>query len=101
MEKVMLKVEDIVTGEIYQDYQNGNIVRWDRANDEKHPNDGGGPHIGNARKDFELKTTGNFTKTKLCHTTPEEKHWLNECIKAKKFIPLSEIKPIVLTYEIY
>lgn len=80
-----IKKEDLIENEIYV-HKNGNIVKY------KYLSDFGkvcGEYVGESKNIFN-NNGGNFVIKKLQLATPQEKHWLNSCITADKFITFEE-----------
>ncbi len=80
-----IKKEDLIKNKIYV-HKNGNIVKY------KYLTDFGkicGKHIGESKNIFN-NNGGNFVIKELRLATPQEKHWLNMCIEADKFISYEE-----------
>jgi hypothetical protein len=78
---------ELKKGEIYT-HSNGNIVRYDYLTHKVC-----GVHIGEFQNEFvsNMQThDGSFTITQLREATPEEKHWLQYCISADKFVSKEE-----------
>lgn len=75
---------DIVIEEFYKSSINGNIIKVEVLSSFAH-----GPHIGGIQSNFGF-TGGAFNQNTLILATPEEKRWLQACIKANKFIPKAE-----------
>jgi hypothetical protein len=88
-----IRKNDLVAGKIYR-HKNGTIVKWNGLN--------GGNHINPFRKTLNVATSGSYPGNDLYESTPEEKHWLETCIKEDKFISKEEametFKPLVGKY---
>ena len=69
--------EDLVKGEIYL-YDNAHIAIYPK---------GGNIHLNSNSFTPEREWAWSLD---IKNTTPEQKHWLNECIKVNKFIPYDE-----------
>ena len=79
-----LQKSDLKEGEIYTEPNNGNICMWNKT-DSKY-------FIGNRKSNFK-KGEGGFgaiNNYRLREATPEEKHWLETCIKEDKFVSYEE-----------
>jgi len=92
-----LKLEDLVVGEIY--YENYNNLNGNKYIFEYCKNQNGKGykhHINTSTNNYSNNTKhpsqNGFQMEGVRHATAKEKAWLNACIKANKFIPLSEIK---------
>jgi len=80
--------QDLIKGEYYVAY-NTNIFIWGITDSTY--------YLGNTCTDFQKKG-GNFYNAKRL-ATPEEKHWLDECIRLNKFITKEEaIKSFIPEY---
>ena len=82
-----IKKEELIIGEVYT-HKNGNICRCDQITNMYII----GKHLGNNRNEFRQppKNPGNFLINHMRLATSEEKHWLNCCITANKFITFEE-----------
>ena len=82
-----IKKEELIIGEVYT-HKNGNICRCDQITNMYII----GKHLGNNRNEFRQppKNPGNFLINHMRLATPEEKHYLNTCIKLDKFITFEE-----------
>jgi len=78
-----IKKEELIKGKIYT-HQNGNICRYDQIVN----NSIIGKHLGYNKSEFRKppNNLGNFNIDEMKLSTPEEKHWLEICINADKFI---------------
>lgn len=83
-----IKKEELIKGEVYR-HENENLVQYlfDSNDTQIH-----GYFIGDKRNVFRNynDTISKFTINKLKLATPEEKHWLESCITANKFIEFDE-----------
>ena len=88
-----IRKNDLIAGKIYR-HKNGTIVKWNGLN--------GGNHINPFGKALNVTTSGSYPGNDLYESTPEEKHWLETCIKKDKFISKEEamktFKPLVGKY---
>ena len=80
-----MEYNELIKNEIYT-HLNGNIVRYENLNSL---NKVCGIHIGGFKSDL-YYNNGNFNIKELKLATSEEKHWLNSCITADKFITFEE-----------
>lgn len=80
-----MEYNELIKNEIYT-HLNGNIVRYENLNSF---NKVCGIHIGGFKSDL-YYNNGNFNIKELKLATSEEKHWLNSCITADKFITFEE-----------
>ena len=82
-----IKKEELIKGEIYT-HKNGNIFRCDQINNATIY----GKYINIAHNVFRKppENPGNFWINEIRLATPGEKHWLNCCITANKFITFEE-----------
>lgn len=85
-----LKLEDLVEGEIYYAEYDKNTWAVIKAFKKGFKNSSGCYFNSN---NFSYYHSNSWScKNNIRHATAKEKAWLNACIKANKFIPLSEIK---------
>ncbi len=82
-----LEKKDLIIGEVYK-HENGNLVKYQFDGDINGKIKGS--YIGNNANKFYKQPDNNFTISCLKLATPEEKHWLNTCIEADKFISYEE-----------
>ena len=82
-----IKKEELIIGEVYT-HQNGNICRCDQITNTTIC----GKYINITNHEFRKppENPGNFWINEMRLATPEEKHWLNCCITADKFITFEE-----------
>jgi hypothetical protein len=91
-----LEKSDLIKNEVYK-HQNGNLVKYQLDGDINGRIKGS--YIGNNVSNFYKEATNNFTISYLKLATPEEKHWLEECIAANSFISYEEaVKTFVYKY---
>ena len=100
-----MKKKDLKAGVVYQFW-------WDKGDDidkisigtvKNNGNDELGPHIYENRE-FDSDGYCGYMNTAIEYckpATPKQIAWLNACIKAEKFIPLTEVKLIIDDYEMY
>ena len=82
-----IKKEELIIGEVYT-HQNGNICRCDQITNTTIC----GKYINITDHEFRKppENPGNFRINEMRLATSEEKHWLNCCITANKFITFEE-----------
>jgi hypothetical protein len=87
-----LKVEDLVEGEVYKSaYGNDWLFKYNENNDET---------VYYLTPTSFSKSSWGFYKNKtITPCSPEEKKWLEACIKADKFIPKEEALKVEPKYE--
>lgn len=84
-----IEKENLILNEIYT-HENGNIVKYEYLNNF---NQVCGKFIGGNKNNFcsDMQNhAGRFNIDKLRLPTPQEKHWLESCIKLDKFISFNE-----------
>ena len=89
-----IKKEELIIGEIYKSTLYNHIFKYLDKNGDKNPNISKTYNVFNK----DLATIGNGLGN-IINTTSEEKHWLNCCITANKFITFEEaMKTFILEY---
>lgn len=81
-----MKKEELIISEIYTS-TNGNIVQYETFVDNIHIK---GFYIGDKQTMFGKYKSSPFEINKLRLATPEEKHWLETCIKEYRFVSYDE-----------
>lgn len=91
-----MEKHELIKNEVYK-HENGNIVKYQFNGDNNDKIKGF--YIGNNADIFYKNPSSNFNIKFLILATLEEKHWLESCIKANKFIPYDKtIKTFIPEY---
>lgn len=91
-----MKKHELIKNEVYK-HENGNIVKYQFEGDNNDKIKGS--FIGNNADIFYKDPNSNFNIKLLILATLEEKHWLESCITANKFIPYDKtIKTFIPEY---
>lgn len=81
-----MRKKDLIQGEVYKHY-NGNLIKFQEYSSKTTII---GEYLGDSCSFYVSYYDSSFTISNLSVTSPEEKHWLEECIKLNKFISKKE-----------
>jgi len=83
-----LQKSDLKEGEIYKQLEFDYIFLYNKNETSDNFNDG--TAISTTAPRYHKRWTGNGFEKPMVEATPEEKHWLETCIKADKFVEYEE-----------